>query len=159
MLTFQQGDLLLYAGGNVWYERIITTTTHGPYVHVECAISATESIGAVGRGIVRHTAPAPAVVIPTGVTLAQHFITDGLNWLEQQVGDRYGWLDILADSVKAVLPATPTPFLIAPRAYDCSHLAAVFLAVGGYPKLPAQWYTLAPTVSPNDLARFFHVIK
>lgn len=154
---YRPGDLLLFVGRpESRLDRIVCSATHGPFCHAEVAVTETESIGAIGQGVVRHPIPAFAhVAAPTSRRCDPARLPEALAWLEARVGDGYSVLDLAADALKVYLPAwlgSRTPFLVAPSAFDCSHLAATFLAMAGYPLPPALVADLART-SPNDLAR------
>src|SRR5579884_4016377 len=159
------GDLVLFEGDpRSLVDRAICAATHGPYSHVEVIVAGARgeqpcmSIGALSGGVVKHPLPwrgRAHLAIPTGAACDPERLPDALAWLEAQVGDGYGWLDCVADGLRALLPArlgSRTPFLVAPHRFDCSHLAAVFLAAAGYPLPPAMVESLG-TVSPNDLWR------
>lgn len=159
----QPGDLLLYASAGRWYERLITCFTGGPWVHIECCTTASESVGALTKGITRHAIPGGFTCIPTGALIDAAHLSEALAYLDRKAGRcRYGWLSILADVPRALLPrvfGSRTPFLIAPRQFDCSQLAVDFCCHAGILGLPDEFYDSAATQSPNDVARHFSSIR
>lgn len=148
-----------------WIGRLIAHATNGPYCHVRVAISHFEVIEALPTGIARTTLahnPDPADVAAVGDALEMVRLSHALVWLMKQVNDGYGFLDIAADIVKALLPqrlGSRTPFLIAPRSFDCSQLGAAFLLLAGFEWLPDEIVLDAARCSPNDLARALGVLK
>ncbi len=160
------GDLI-FVRQNDWSGQLIAQETRGPYSHVQIVVSATAVIEALPRGITRtsltsDTLPAPADVAPTGRRLAVDRRAHALGWLASQVGQGYGWLDLLGDVVGILLPPQlggRTPLLVAPSRYDCSDLATRFLVLAGHKWLPDALAMDPARVSPNDLARATGVLK
>lgn len=163
--VFSSGDIVLFESTGSVADRVICAATRGPYVHVEVIVAGddprhrveVESVAALSGGVVRHPLPwrRRHVAFPTAARCDPARLPNALAWLQTQVGDGYSVLDLAADALKVYLPAwlgSRTPFLVAPSAFDCSHLAATFLAMAGYPLPPALVADLART-SPNDLAR------
>ena len=152
------GDILFYTSRGSFFDRLIVWGTHGPFVHCEIDLGDGTSIGALSHGVTRHVVRSPAAVASVGEQLAARRsmrLQVALVWLEKQVGRRYGWWDIVADAFKTILPTclgSRTPFLVMPSEYDCSELAAVFLAIAGA-NLPSAVITDLQRTSPNDLAR------
>jgi hypothetical protein len=150
MVPLQAGDLLFYRPHDL-AGRLDAHATGGPYSHCAIALDATSCVEALGRGVALTSPPIPPDAIArTGARLSPRWRPVALQWLQRRVGAGYGWLDIVADGLRVVLPGTP--FLVAPSQYDCSHLATCFLLIGEYP-LPAELVTDQTRVSPNDLAR------
>lgn len=139
--------------------------TDGPFCHVRVRISAYEVIEALPTGITRNrltTLPDPADMAMTGARLQVDRAAHALTFLVAQVNDGYGFLDIAADVLKALLPrwlGSRSPFLVSPRQMDCSHLAAVYLLLAGYKWLPDDLVLDVARCSPNSLARALGVIK
>jgi hypothetical protein len=129
------------------------------------------TIEALSRsGVTRQTFPLPpqadaARALTFAHCAAQmepHRVAYALAWAGRQVGAPYGWLDIAADVLKALLPhalGSRTPFLVSPSALDCSELCARYLLVAGYEWLPDAVVAAPEQVSPNDLGRLLGVLK
>lgn len=160
----QAGDIVFVRGAD-WSARLIERATNGPYSHVQVAISAFEVVEALPEGITRsfvHLPPDPADVAAVGGHLQVDRRAHALAWLIQQVGRSYGWADIAADALQALLPpalGSRTPFLIAPSSFDCSDLATRFLLLAGHKWLPDELVMDSSRVSPNSLARALGVLK
>jgi len=178
----QPGDIILYpAQPGDFFDTLIVTVTNGPYSHCgvvervevspgDGALQIT-TIEALSRGVQRVTFPfypdtAASSRIPTYARIAQEMeplrIAHGLAWLSRMVGDAYGWLDIAADVLAALLPrrlGSRTPFLVAPSAFDCSDLVTRFLLVAGYEWLPDETIAAPSRMSPNDIARIVGVLQ
>lgn len=148
-----------------WMGALVARATDGPYCHVQVRVSSYEVVEALAQGVKRDTLaaePEPADVAHCGETLDEQRLIHAFAWLLAQVGREYSWLDILADGVKMLLPramGSRTPFLVAPRRYDCSQLAALFLLLAGYEWLPDALVVDTARCSPNDLARALGVLK
>lgn len=163
--TSRVGDLIFCrpAPGD-WAGQLVASRTAGPYSHVQVRLGQYQVIEARLRGILRSTLPEepdPADVARLGGGLDVERLAQAVDWLTAQVGDQYSGWDIAADALQLVLPralGSRTPFLVAPSAFDCSHLAAVFAVGAGYP-LALELIADLPRVSPNSLARALSVIK
>lgn len=148
-----------------WMGALVARATAGPYCHVQVRISQFEVVEALAQGVKRDTLaaePDAADVAHVGETLDADRLIHAFSWLLAQVGRAYGWLDIAADALRALLPArlgSRTPFLVAPRRYDCSQLATLWLLLAGYEWLPDELAMDSARVSPNDLARALGVLK
>lgn len=152
------GDLLFFASDGSLFDRAIVLRTHDgalPFdaVHVEVVVSATESIGALGEGIVRHAIPTSGpgrqiVRVPTGALCSPDRLGPALAWLAGHVGKPYGLLDIADDAASALAP--DGPFLVERDRFCCSDLATRFLAHAGYP-LPDDLFDYPTLVTPNSL--------
>lgn len=153
--SMKRGDLLLFKGRtNVWYERLICRATRGPYCHVEVAISTTSSIGAHPHGIMACMLDGSREV--DVVPIAAPRIERGVTWALSQQGKAYGWLDIFYQGVKLLFPHNTFRFGEEGH-FDCSDFATRCLIHAGV-ELPDS-YLDTYTVSPNDLARFYKLIK
>ena len=176
----EPGDIILYpAQPGSWTDALIARGTGGPYVHcgvVETVetpsdlpgVVALTTIEALTRGVTRcQVSYTPGGshrayrIIPTAMALDMERAAWALGWLARQVGARYGWLDIAADGLRALLPralGSRTPFLVAPSTMDCSELVTRWLLVAGY-EWPSDAAIAAPErQSPNDLARMLNVL-
>lgn len=146
------GDLIFFRGTGRWYERLIQARTGGPFVHVEIVRSPGESVGAImRRGVERHPLPGGGEVAATSTACDPVRLRRALAWLDAQVGDHYGWYAIGDDVLLAAVPWWRA-FVTVRRMYDCSQLAATFLAIADY-GLPEDMLTSLETTSPNSLAR------
>ena len=150
----QPGDLVFFRGDLANpVDCAIMARTGGDLVHVEivCAVdgSQVQTIGALAQGIVRHPLPARGILAATSAHTSPARLPAALVWLGEQVGQPYGWTDILDQGESLLDPQAP---LISSGAMDCSHLAATFLARAGYP-LPASLMAQPPLISPVALAR------
>lgn len=106
--------------------------------------------------------PVPSDVASIGRGLEGVRLAHARSWLLAQVGDRYGWAQVIRDGLGALLPmrlGSKTPFLVLPSQMDCSCLAARFLAHAGYLPLPDAMFDYPDTVTPNGLARALSVLK
>lgn len=163
-----RGDFVLYEGkpGNFADWLIIHFSGGGPYVHCEIDLGNGLFVGEHGQGITVHK---------MDHTIKSDFVTPkskegqkgidlGMQWLNKVIAEaqkdqnshRYGWLDIAVD-VARIFGARLT--LQRTGAWDCSHFVTLYLQVAD-----ADWplgrLTQEPeTVSPNDLARAYGVIK
>ena len=160
MNTFLPGDLVFYTSRGRWYEQIITAATHGPYVHVAVVDKDGEHlIAALTRGITRIALPfGPGAIFTQTHTLAPAAKPeDAFLWLEQQVGKQYGFADIFDQGLR--LLHSPV-YLSRPNALDCSDLAACFAAMYTQDdKLMAQVMNARQLIAPNDLARYYGLLK
>jgi hypothetical protein len=170
----QAGDIIFVRpAANDWAGQLVARATDGPYCHVRVAISHFEVVEALGRGVRRTTVDGAldtADVVPLRRALGGRNTSSSwmskrqqqaFTWLEAQVGDAYGVWDIAGDALQLLAPrwlGSRTPFLVAPRSFDCSHLAATFAAGAGV-ALPLDVLADLPRVSPNSLARALGVLK
>jgi hypothetical protein len=160
--------------------------TQGPFAHCgvvervevspgDGAIQLT-TIEALSRsGVTRQTFPLLLTALqaegasPRALTFAHcaaqmepHRVAYALAWAGRQVGAPYGWLDIAADVLKALLPhalGSRTPFLVSPSAFDCSALCVTYLLVAGYEWLPDAAVAAPEQQSPNDIGRLLGILK
>lgn len=153
----QAGDILFYRGGSGLSDGLIRLWTNGPYAHVEVAVNAYQSIGALTGGVELHTALTPqALYTPKDVTPENLLVA--LQWLYKQIGDPYSYADIVDDVFQRFW--NRAPLLIQKNAYDCSDLASHFLIAAHTGVTVAKSQFLQPeTISPNELARLLGVIK
>lgn len=150
------GDLLFFASDGSLFDRAIlwrtgdATLPDGGYVHVEVVVSATESVGALGEGIVRHAIPTGRhiVTVPTGALCDPRHVRAALAWIAARVGKPYGRVDIADDAASLVAP--DGPFLVERDRFCCSDLATRFLAHAGSP-LPDDLFDYPTLATPNSL--------
>lgn len=145
--------------------QLIAEATGGPFCHMQVAISSTMVVEALERGVVQsfiQVPPSPADVASIGRGLDGVRLSHARTWALAQVGHEYGWLDIAADVLGALLPmrwGSRTPFLVSPSRVDCSDLAVRFAVLAGYMWLPDEMAMTPQTASPNSIARALGVIK
>lgn len=158
-----RGDFVLYkpAPGDFagW---LINHFTNGPYDHVEIDLGNGMFVGEHGAGITVHTQdikkPAAAFVTPVGdIAKGMEFVNLCIE--EEQKNPHsheYGWLDIASDALKIMGSS-----LILRREghWDCSHFIALYLIAAGAAAPLGNMAKHPETISPNDLARAYGVIK
>lgn len=150
---FVAGDILFYGQGNGdVMDKIIHDWTNSPLVHCAIAVSDIQKIEALSHGVVRTP------IIEVDVAAHWQFTTNGgsrangLRWLEGQVGQMYGWGDIL----DGILWKLEHNVAIDTQHFDCSALATEFLLkVGGVPGL--EGITDPHVITPARLAELLRV--
>lgn len=150
------GDILFYACGNSFEDRLIQRFTYGPYVHCAIAISTDSIIESIGtHGVVQSPMRTPHRIIGISNLYTDKQIQRALKFLQRQIGSHYGFLDIIGDSIKAIFPKSisGTPFLISESSFSCSTLAVLFLIYMNYQFLPDNFYLTPHFISPNELFR------
>lgn len=153
------GDLYFFHGTWSSLDSIaIQLWTWGPRVHVEAEVEDGLFVGALSNGVSIHPLHrAPYDVFHSDLITTSPYLVDGLTFLRNQVGDPYGWGDIIDDVTVKFLPRK---FLIRDRhAFDCSDLIVRFLQVVKYPLLPQKMYETPEIVSPNSLFRALNSTK
>lgn len=155
----QTGDLVFYPSAGRWYERIIEWATHGPYVHVAVAVDATHVIAAETWGIryeLLPPDPSPLRFVPLSPA-SKDAAAWAITWLNAQLGHRYGWTDILDQGLRLV----GSPFFLGQtHSLDCSDLAACFAALyTNDRRLMTLVLDHRQEISPNDLARYYGLLK
>ncbi len=149
-----RGDIVLYKDPTKLSEKAITWTTHGPFYHVEIVYDDTHTIGAHPEGIRYATYPnGKSFVVqslPSNVSAAA-----GLRWAQQQIGKRYGWLDIAYQAVKFLAPNNPFQ-LTQKDHWDCSDFVTRYLQECGMQL--SDEFSDPYQNTPNDIARIFGLI-
>lgn len=150
-----RGDLILYETDHSLGDTIIAWGTHGPFVHVEIDLGDGTLIGANNNGITRTPDAAHnAWVIPILDYTTHDQMEKGLEWAMRQLGQPYGYIDIFNDSLKFL----GIPLVIGqPRRLDCSDYATRYLNVAGASGPLGDLAQYPQSVSPNDLARAYHI--
>lgn len=145
------GDILFYKAGNGnWQDEAIRLWTASPFVHVAIAVSPVQKIEALANGVLR-TPLAPSRVTAMWKFHGDH-LSDGLAWLTGEVGQSYGYADIL----DAILARFEQSVSIVSDHFDCSALATEFLLkCGGVEAL--RNITNPHTVTPAGLAQLLGV--
>ena len=137
---------------NTW---LVQKLTHGPYVHVAIKLADNYIVWADLNGV---KAGPMLIQVPLDIqpiALIAPTMTQAVAWLEQQVGDPYGYVDLIDQALDVLIPSN-TIIISQTGHYDCSNLATAFLNKAGV-TLPQNF--LPPyNVSPNDLAEFMGLL-
>lgn len=160
-----RGDFVLYiAKPGDPIDWLISKVTKGPYVHVELDLGNGQFVGEHGAGITVHPGDnnVPSDFVTPISTKGPAGIEAGMQWVEIVIkqeqqnpkAHRYGWRDIVVDAVRVF---GFTLRLSKQGAWDCSHFVALYLSVAGAAG-PLNGQN-PETVSPNDLARAYKLIK
>lgn len=146
------GTILFYRvyDGNIVEEVIQEFEGKNAYVHCAIAISSSQKVEALAEGITKSGMGRAADGMYTLPASVQKVLLDqAVTWLEAQVGQSYGYIDI-AD---AILASFERGILLPDSHYDCSALASQFLVKCGI-ALPVSD---VHTITPQELAGFLHV--
>jgi hypothetical protein len=161
-----RGDFVLYeAKPGSLPDWLVARFTGGPYVHVEIDLGNGLFVGEHGAGITVHKIDAgrgSAFVTP--VSTEPGGIEAGMQWVEKVIEEQqknpashtYGWLDIAVDVAKIV--GAKLTFQKS-GAWDCSHFVALYLQVAFAAGPLGKLLDSPESISPNDLARAFGVLK
>lgn len=154
---YQAGDILFFAQGNGSIgDGLIRLWTGSKLVHCAIAVSGAQKIEALVNGVVKTPINTQAVAACWHV--AQHNIPAnnlnyGLSWLQSQLGQMYGWGDIVDDILWKFEHGLA--FDVGDH-FDCSALATEFLLkVGSVPGLES--ITDVHVVTPGELASLLGV--
>jgi len=130
------GDILFYHPHLNPIDLMIAAWTRSLVTHCEVAISTTQSIGAIADGVhVHEIANGDQNYALWSYPVDNVGLFDGMVWLNKQVGDSYGWSDIILD-IDAHNPIIRWLSRIPSKGYDCSDLCTRFLIeTGRYPSL------------------------
>lgn len=158
-MSYTEGDLLFFNAldGN-FIDSIIQGWTASHFVHCAIVISPTHKIEALGNGV--QINPINDHVVSASWSYQSHaspFVQENLQqallWLRSQVGQTYGYGDILDAALEKV--ENVVTFDIGGH-FDCSGLATEFLLkAGGVSAL--QNITDAHTITPAKLAELLGV--
>lgn len=144
------GSLLFYRSSGTFFDRVIELLA-GKYVHVAIAISSTEKIEMLGQGCVKMPITENTIGGIWHYVPSTHIgLEAALNWLHGQIGQPYGWEDLLD-----VLDRGHSAVTFEVGHKDCSHLAADFLQKSGYPM--GKFEPQHDRVTPMMLANFLGV--
>ena len=154
-----RGDVLFYTPYDL-IGHLVAWWTNGPFCHAEVDIGAGESIAAHSKGVERFTRTRGDALRIGAIwhppTSAGLDIERGIAWLQQQVGERYGWEDIYdaaATGLHKRVRQLRLPELTERMHYDCSDLCTRYLIACGYHGLPNRLVQEPHLVTPNDLWR------
>jgi len=160
-----RGDLLLFHNSGAWYDRIIVAATSGgnraaDYVHAAIDLGDGTILEATSSGIrvnYFHVDDRDrAERIPLKVA-EPHRLELALSMALDRVGNRYGWVDIFDQLLKLI----HCPFYVGRlHSLDCSDLAAMFAAIATDDlQLLETVLDARQEISPNDLARYYGLVK
>jgi uncharacterized protein YycO len=148
-----RGDILLFYSSGKLPDRFVAWASKGPFVHVAVDMGNGTNIAAHPRGVGMELNPSENVIVrvPVAKGVDPHVLAEAITWLHDQVGKPYGWFQIL-DYGLGVL-GLPVYFFVKGH-NDCSTLVAKYLCRIN----PDDCFDEPDLISPNDLARRFHVI-
>lgn len=151
-LMYKPGDILFYGQGNgVIADKLISVWTGSPLVHCAVAISGAQKIESLLHGVVLTPVDERAVAAHWSYVGGDD-LQAGLVWLHSQLGQIYGWGDIL----DAVLWKFEHAIAVDDTHFDCSALATEFLLkCGGLKQLAA--ITNPHVITPAALAQLLGV--
>ncbi len=150
-----RGDLILYKSSGKWYERAIVLATKGIYVHVAIQLSDVQVIAAGSRGIALFPYSAQdsrcvtVPIVPKYTTKIA--VEQGLQWVADQLGREYGWVDIVTQAIKFMNPNNKLR-LAREGSWDCSDFGTRYLQHCSIEM--SDMYSDPYSNSPNDLARW-----
>ena len=150
-----RGDLLFWTSDGSPVSRLISVVTRGPFVHVSVDMGDGTDISAHAEDGVKER----VVVGYQGLThwspqVSEEAIDRGIDFLKGEIGDKYGFCNIL----NAGLAALHLPYRVTRLdRYDCSSLVTRYLTEIGV-DLKDELGEEPDSVSPNDLARSLGVI-
>jgi hypothetical protein len=164
-----RGDFVLYKAkpGDI-ADWVIEKTTNGPFVHCEIDLGNNLFMGEHGKGITIHPRDMfiPSQFVTPKSTLGPKGIAAGMDWVDevgreaQKNGELhgYGWRDVASDAFKVfgwniVLGKSRS------GEWDCSHFVALYLQKANADGPLGSQMKTPETISPNDLARAYGVIK
>ena len=161
MQNYMPGDVLFFTSGsgNQISDTLIQDVTGSNIVHCAIAISALIKVESVFHGVVKTPIDYRNVAYSYYLhekarPLVTENISKALLWLDSQVGQVYGWGDVM----NALLTKFETGVTIGiGEHFDCSGLASEFLIMAG--GTPASELTNAHNVTPVQLARILGVVK
>lgn len=162
-----RGDLVFYrAKKGDFADWLISHFTNGPFVHVEIDLGDGQFIGEHGAGIEVHPQDIidPTLFVTPKSTLGEDGIRQGMDFVVRVANEdmkdphshRYGWFDIVSDVLKIMGSKI---ILRKEGRWDCSHFAALYLIAAHADKPLGITAKTPETISPNDLARDFGIIK
>lgn len=132
-MSYCPGDILFFgkAAGNIG-DVLIQDWTGSELVHCAVAVSAAQKIEALTHSVVITPIQERVVAASWSFNAPTGNLNNGLVWLQSQVGQMYGWGDI----VDAVLWKFEHGIAIDDGHFDCSGLCLEFLIkCGGVPAL------------------------
>lgn len=159
MTQYQMGDILFFTSlkGSV-IDSLIKYWTASAFVHCAIAVSPTRMVESLGTGV--QASPIASRTVAASWTYAKHAapldpkdLHDAYLWLMNQVGQTYGWGDIINAALEKF---ENNVTLDANNRFDCSGLATQFLLkAGGVGAL--MNVTDAHQVTPASLAKLLDV--
>lgn len=155
-----RGDIVLfYKIGIPLVDWAIHRFTDGPYAHVEIDVGNGMYAGSHSGGLYLRKAVQSDATASVKSRYGYQGIDSGISWvlsrIEQHNPHKYGWLDILSDTLKVI----HTPLIIGkPDHWDCSDFVTRYLIHAGAEEPLGDQANTPETVSPNDIARAFHIL-
>jgi hypothetical protein len=162
------GNIVLYKStGYPLLDKLIQTTTRGPYVHADIVVAPDRTtVGATLKGIGYSRVPNDPTTYCMISLLAydpyhnqqawEKSLMKATAWAKSKVGTAYGWLDIVDQGLDFLIPGNKI-HIVDDEHWDCSDFVCRYLYVLGLPLPPKM--LLPAAISPNDLARFFGALK
>ncbi|MGZ6281696.1 MAG: hypothetical protein ACXWQ5_00115 [Ktedonobacterales bacterium] len=153
------GDIIFVKGGTSPVDQAIMWRTKSPFVHVAVEIEDGKVVEAVHTGVRIGNGYAADQIVrfhDPAIASSSHF-NHALGWLKGQVGETYGFVDILNQAISFFWPKGI--FLASPTMMDCSDLTVRFLDLCDYP-LPDDIKLNPQMVSPGELYKvlLLHVL-
>ncbi len=149
-----RGDVVLFASGGKFYERVIEWATKGRFVHVEIDLGGDQYIGAHNAGITIYKGTRGRNTASFTPPASKDDIEYGLKWAEGQAGKAYGWTDIISNGLKVA----GLPISIGETGHwDCSDFVTRYLLVSRAAEPLGKSAEDPGLVSPNDIARAYGV--
>lgn len=151
-----RGDVVLFTSSGSLIDRLISWGTHGPYVHVEIDLGNGRYIGSQEKGVNIHGFERGRDTVTFSPKVSMVDIETGLLWAIKQLGDPYSWQDNVADALgflgwKVIFGQQ--------GAYNCSNFVAHYLVEAEAEAPLGKLADSLETISPNDIARAFGVLK
>jgi hypothetical protein len=148
-----RGDILLYFTDGSLPARLISYFTHGPYVHVAVDMGDGSQIASETWGVVREPiSQVKTLYIPVPVQAeSPETLADALDFVQGEVGNRYGWIDIVNQALKVRAPrssserATST---IAPTSLPATSALPEARSTRRWARLPRSPTWSPPMTSP-----------
>lgn len=142
---------------------MIQKATNGPFVHVEIYLGNNQWIGAHTNGISLDIVAEDAGHIWITPQATPSNIAKAIEWAKAQVGREYGWNDIATSGVsfiaKKVFKKTNRWYIPDTDAMDCSDFVTQYLReADALPPALVPYKDTPELVSPNDIARAYHII-
>jgi len=151
-----RGDVVLFKSNGSFADRLISWGTHGPYVHVEIDLGNGKFLGSQEKGVNIHGFETGRDTEVFSPKVSKTNLELGLAWAIRQVNDPYSYLDNVADALgflgwRVILGQQGT--------YNCSNFVAHYLVAAEAEEPLGKLADSLETISPNDLARAFGILK
>src|SRR5216684_4276800 len=151
-----RGDVVLFKSNGSFTDRLISWGTHGPYVHVEIDLGNGKFLGSQEKGVNIHGFEKGRDTEVFSPKVSKTNLELGLAWATRQVNDPYSYLDNVADALgflgwRVILGQQGT--------YNCSNFVAHYLVAAEAEEPLGKLADSLETISRNDLARAFGILK